>query len=78
MASRLFLEVRERRGPNEVRAIFGRAGLFSATRARVQLACTLGCELKSKTKFAWPLWSHDASTPRRIEAAKRAALTLAG
>jgi hypothetical protein len=74
----IFNKVRERRGPNEVRAIFGRAGLFSATRARVQLACTLGCELKSKTKFAWPLWSHDASTPRRIEAAKRAALTLAG
>jgi hypothetical protein len=69
--------VRERRGPDEVRAILGRAGLFSATRRRVQLACTLGCELKSKTKFAWPRWSHDGSTPRRIEAAKLAALTLA-
>lgn len=73
----IFNKVRERRGAGDVRAILGRAGLFSATRARVQLGCTLGCELKSKTKFAWPRWSHNASTPRRIEAAKRAALALA-
>jgi hypothetical protein len=73
----IFNKVRERRGPAEVRAILGRAGLFSSTRARVLLGCTLGCELKSRTKFAWPRWSHNASTPRRIEAAKLAALTLA-
>jgi hypothetical protein len=73
----IFNKVRERRGPREVRAILGRAGLFSATRARVLLACTLGCELKSRTKYAWPRWSHDASTPGRIERAKLAALTLA-
>jgi Domain of unknown function (DUF4091) len=73
----IFNKVRERRGADEVRAILGRAGLFSATRARVQLACALGCELKSKTKYTWPRWSHDTSTPRRIEAAKLAALTLA-
>jgi hypothetical protein len=73
----IFNKVRKRHGPDEVRAILGRSGLFSATRARVLLACTLGCELKSKTKYAWPRWSHNASTPRRIEAAKLAALTLA-
>ncbi|HXV02776.1 MAG TPA: glycoside hydrolase domain-containing protein [Gaiellaceae bacterium] len=73
----IFNKIRERRGSAEVRAILGRAGLFSATRARVLLACTLGCELKSRTKFAWPHWSHNASTPRRIEAAKLAALMLA-
>jgi hypothetical protein len=73
----IFNKIRERRGSAEVRAILGRAGLFSATRARVLLACTLGCELKSRTKFAWPHWSHNASTPRRIEAARLAALTLA-
>jgi hypothetical protein len=73
----IFDKVRKRRGSDEVRAILGRAGLFSATRSRVRLACTLGCELKSETKYTWPLWSRDASTPRRIEAAKRAALTLA-
>jgi hypothetical protein len=74
----IFNIVRKRRGAHDVRAILGRAGLFSATRAGVRLACTLGCELRSETTFAWPLWSRDASTPRRIEAAKLAALRLAG
>jgi hypothetical protein len=73
----IFNAVRKRRGADEVRSILGRAGLFSATRSRVRLACTLGCELRSKTTFSWPLWSHDASTPRRIEDAKLAALRLA-
>jgi Domain of unknown function (DUF4091) len=74
----IFNFVRVRRGSGAVRAILGKTGLFSATRAGVQTACTVGCELKSDTTFAWPLWSHDASTPRRIEAAKLAALRLAG
>jgi Domain of unknown function (DUF4091) len=69
--------VRKRRGADDVRAILGRAGLFSASRSRVRLACHLGCELKSSTKFSWPLWSRDASTPRRIESAKLGALKLA-
>lgn len=73
----IFNMVRVRRGADDVRAILGNAGLFSATRARVRLACTLNCELTSETKFAWPLWSRDASTPRRIEAAKFVALKLA-
>jgi hypothetical protein len=69
--------VRQRRGSGEVRAILGAAGLFSAARGGVRLACNLGCELASSTKYAWPLWSHDASTPRRIEAARLAALKRA-
>jgi hypothetical protein len=73
----IFNMVRMRRGADDVRAILGRAGLFSATRARTQLACALNCELKSETRFAWPRWSRDASTPARIEAAKLAALRLA-
>ena len=70
--------VRKRHGAGAVREILGHAGLFSSTRAKVRLGCTRGCELKSKTAYAWPLWSHDASTPRRIESAKLAALKLAG
>jgi hypothetical protein len=73
----IFNMVRVRRGADDVRSILGRAGLFSATRAQVRLACTLNCELKSGTKFAWPRWSRDVTTPRRIEAAKLAALSLA-
>jgi hypothetical protein len=70
--------VRFRRGADDVRAILGGAGLFSATRAGVRLACNLSCELESATRYAWPLWSRDASTPRRIEAAKTAALLALG
>jgi hypothetical protein len=70
--------VRRKRGADDVRAILGKAGLFSASRSGVRLACHLGCELKSATKFAWPLWSRDATTPRRIEAARLAALKLVG
>jgi hypothetical protein len=69
--------VRKRHGAADVRAILGKAGLFSTSRTRVRLACNLGCELKSSSKFAWPLWSRGAATPRRIEAAKLAALRLA-
>jgi Domain of unknown function (DUF4091) len=73
----IFDQVRKRRGADEVRAVLGKAGLFSASRSGVRLACNLGCELQSATKFSWPLWSRDASTPRRIEAARLAALNLA-
>ena len=69
--------VRQRRGAGEVRAILGTAGLFSAARGGVRLSCNLGCELRSSTKYAWPRWSRDATTPRRIEAARLAALKRA-
>ena len=73
----VFNLVRQGRGAGEVRAILGNAGLFSASRGGVRLACNLGCELKSSTKYAWPRWSRDASTARRIEAARLAALRRA-
>jgi hypothetical protein len=66
--------LRHRRGQSAVRAVLGNAGLFSAGRSGVRLACNLGCELRSTTKYAWPRWSRDVSTPRRIEAARLAAL----
>ena len=69
--------VRRSRGPAAVRTILGGAGLFSANAKGVQLACHLGCELKSETKYSWPLWSKDATTAGRIERAKLAALQAA-
>jgi hypothetical protein len=60
-----------------VRAILGSAGLFSASRGRVKLACHLGCELRGATKYSWPRWSRDASTAARIERAKLALLRAA-
>lgn len=74
----LFDAVRRAHGPTRVRAILGNAGLFSADARDVHLACRLGCELKSGTKYSWPHWSHDASTARRIEGARSAALRSLG
>jgi hypothetical protein len=73
----LFNIVRARFGPARVRAILGGAGLFSADASGVRLACHLGCELKSATKYSWPLWSHDATTASRIEITRLGALRLA-
>lgn len=69
--------VRRSRGPAAVRTILGGAGLFSADATGVKLACHLGCELKSDTKYSWPLWSKDATTAAKIERAKLAALRAA-
>jgi Glycoside hydrolase 123, catalytic domain len=69
--------VRRRHGGAAVRAILGGEGLFSAGRAGVRLACSVGCELHAANPFSWPQWSHDASTPRSIERAHAEALRLA-
>jgi hypothetical protein len=66
--------VRRHAGAGAVRAILGSAGLFSTSRAGTKLACSLGCTLKGPAKYSWPRWSHDATTPARIERAKLAAL----
>ena len=66
----LFRLLRSRQGAPAVRRILGGSGLFSAGAKGVRLACNVGCELKSPHAYAWPLWSHDASTPGRIESAK--------
>ena len=66
----LFRLLRSRQRAPAVRRILGGAGLFSAGAKGVRLACNIGCELKSRHAYAWPLWSHDASTPGRIESAK--------
>jgi hypothetical protein len=70
--------VRRKDGQRAVRGILGAAGLFSATKAGVKLACTVGCALRGPLPTAWPRWSHDATTARRIERAKLAALLAAG
>ena len=70
--------VRRERGQRAVRGILGAAGLFSATRSGVKLACTVGCALKGPYPGSWPVWSHDRTTARKIEAAKLAALQAVG
>ena len=73
----LFDAVRRQHGARGVRAILGGAGLFSADRAGVRLACHMGCQLRSGTKYSWPRWSHDGTTASRIERARVAALRTA-
>ncbi|HZQ65128.1 MAG TPA: hypothetical protein VFA66_07880 [Gaiellaceae bacterium] len=73
----VFDVVRRKRGAGAVRAILADAGLFSADRDGVKLGCIRGCELRSPTKFAWPVWSHDAATAAKIERARIAALRVA-
>lgn len=69
--------VRRKRGAPAVWSILGGAGLFSADAKGVHLGCTVGCKLKTATPFSWPAYPADATTPRRIEAAKLAALQAA-
>lgn len=73
----IFNLVRHKHGQATVRQILGGNGLFSATRAGVELACVVGCEIKGPSPDAWPVWSQDATTPRKIEAAQLAALQAA-
>jgi hypothetical protein len=72
----LLAAVRRNDGAARVRSILGQAGLFSANAGGVRLGCRLGCELPGATKYSWPRWSRDASTARRVEAARRAALEV--
>jgi hypothetical protein len=69
--------VRRKHGAGAVRGILGTTGLFSASTKRVQLACNVGCELAGPRTYSWPRWSHDATTPRRIDDAKLRALNAA-
>jgi hypothetical protein len=69
--------VRRKKGAAAVRTILGGAGLFSADAKGVNLGCTVGCAIKTATPFAWPVFSADATTPGRIDAAKLAALKSA-
>ena len=74
----IFDAVRRHSGAGAVRAILGGAGLFSANSSGTKLACHLGCALQSATKYSWPRWSSDATTPSRIEHARLQALRAAG
>jgi GNAT superfamily N-acetyltransferase len=73
----IFNVIRQRFGAARVRAILGRHGLFSADAAGVELACLVGCDIKGPNPDAWPKWSRDWTTARRIDAAMADALRIA-
>jgi glycosyl hydrolase family 123 len=53
------------------------SGLFSTTSGGAELGCTVGCQLKTTTKYSWPTWSRDANTPRAVAQMRTAALAAA-
>jgi hypothetical protein len=67
--------VRHKHGAAKVRQLL--SGLFSATAKGAKLGCTVGCPLKTSTPYSWPVWSHDANTPRTVAQMRAAALQAA-
>ena len=67
--------VRHKHGSAAVRRLL--SGLFSTTSTGAKLGCTIGCPLKTATKYSWPTWSHDASTPAKVLQMRAAALRAA-
>jgi len=53
------------------------SGLFSTASGGAELGCTVGCQLKTTTKYSWPTWSRDASTPTAVAQMRAAALAAA-
>jgi len=67
--------VRHKHGAAAVRKLL--SGVFSTTSKGAKLGCTIGCPLKTNTPYSWPVWSHNASTPRTIASMRAAALRAA-
>jgi hypothetical protein len=67
--------VRHKHGARAVRKLL--SGLFSTTSKGAKLGCTIGCPIKTNTPYSWPVWSHNASTPRTVASMRAAALRAA-
>ena len=67
--------VRHKHGAAAVRKLL--SGLFSTTSKGAKLGCTIGCPIKTNTPYSWPVWSHNASTPRTVASMRAAALKSA-
>jgi glycosyl hydrolase family 123 len=67
--------VRQERGSREVVKLLSR--LFSTTATGAKLACVVGCPIKNSLPYSWPLYSHDATTARKIAQLRAKALAAA-
>lgn len=56
-------------------AILQHEHIFSIREGRLLLACRSGCDLVSSTKYAWPLYRHDAGTAAALQRVHEAMLT---
>ncbi len=67
--------VRQKHGVAAVRKLL--SGLFTADASGAVLGCTVGCQLKSYTRYSWPLYSRDATTAGKIAQMRAQALAAA-
>ena len=67
--------VRHKHGAAKVRKLL--SGLFSTTAKGAKLGCTIGCPIRTSTPYSWPIWSHNATTPRTVASMRAAALHAA-
>ena len=56
-----------RHGRGALLAIFARERIFSIRGGRLLLGCTLGCDIRTATKYAWPRYRRDAGTGAALE-----------
>ena len=66
--------VGEQKGWKRVRSLMAKQDLFSIKRGKVQLSCTMGCELDGRTKFSWPKYRTDRGTALALDRLHRALL----
>ncbi len=55
------------RGRPALLAILARERIFSIRGGRLLLGCTAGCDLRTATKYAWPVYRRDAGTRAALE-----------
>ena len=67
--------MRQKHGAASVRRLL--SGLFTTNANGAVLACTVGCQLKSNTRYSWPLYSRDGSTAGKIAQMRAQALAAA-
>jgi hypothetical protein len=53
------------------------SNLFSTTTNGAKLSCVVGCAIKAKQPYSWPLWSKDATTAGKLAQMRLAALQKA-
>jgi hypothetical protein len=53
------------------------SGLFSTTSSGAKLSCVVGCAIKAKQPYSWPLWSQDATTATKLVQMRAKALAAA-
>lgn len=53
------------------------SNLYSTTKTGAKLSCVVGCAIKAKQPYSWPLWSKDATTASKLVQMRIAALAAA-